>query len=80
VIWSEHELRWLGIETASEGDAITLSLGTPAGDLQIMAEVAFEDRTLLLRGAHIQGAKPNMVGIANLRLIAELVLERSDCD
>ena len=79
--WRPDELDWLGIENdGSAGDVITIRVGTPAGIVAIMGEVAIEDRTLVLRGVHIEGARPNSVGIANLRTIAAIVLERIDCD
>ena len=79
--WQPDELDWLGIENdGSEGDVITIRVGTPAGIVSVMGEVAIEGRPLVLRDVHIGGAGPNSVGIANLRAIAEIVLERIDCD
>lgn len=69
--WPPDTLTWLGVTTdGSEGDVVTVAIGTPAGRVDVMAV-----------GAHIQcDAGPNALGIANLHAIAELILERIDCD
>src|SRR5262245_19350648 len=54
----------------------TVSFETPAGQIQIMAEVEEEGRTLRLIGMHIQGAGANAVGIANLRILVDADMER----
>jgi hypothetical protein len=53
---------------------------TPAGQIQIMAELEEEGRTLRLIGMHIQGATANAIGIANLRVLADAVMEKMDYD
>lgn len=80
--WPSDALVWNGvIEDASEGDVISIRIGTPTGELEIMASIEFKERTLLLIGAHIQSdGGPNSIGHGNLRSIAEFVLERIDCD
>ena len=79
--WPPEALDWLGVESDdSEGDVIAIRVGTPAGVVALMGEVAIEGRTLIVRGVHIEGSGPNSVGATNLRAIAELVLERIDCD
>jgi hypothetical protein len=58
----------------------TVSFVTHAGDIQIMAELQEAGRTLRLIGLHIQGAAANTIGIANLRILANAVMEKMDYD
>jgi hypothetical protein len=69
------------VPDTSEGDIITIRVDTPAGQVRVMGDIDIVGRVLIVRRAHIhseQGA--NAVGVANLRVIAEVVLERMDCD
>ena len=45
-----------------------------------MAELEEQDRTLRLVGLHIQGAAANEVGVANLRVLIDAVMEKMDYD
>ena len=80
--WLSQSLVWHGLETdASEGDVITATIGTPAGRLVAMAEIDIDGRLLILRGVHVQAeGGANSVGLANLRTVMQIVLERTDCD
>ena len=78
--WRPSQLSLELATDASEGDIITARVGTPIGEILLMAEVDFEDTTLVLRAANIEGATANAVGIANLRAIVQLLLERMNCD
>ena len=85
--WKVEDLAWLGIDEASSGgDIITARIGTPLGEIRIMAEVEIASETgtgrwlLMLRGAHIESdAGPNTIGIADLRVVAALILREVDC-
>ncbi len=82
--WPLQSLTWLGTteDGTSEGDILTVRIGTPDGVLVVMGEVEFRDRLVIVRGAniHAEGLGPNAVGIANLRVAAAFVLKRIDCD
>ncbi len=84
--WTIADLTWLGIdEAASGGDVITITIGTPLGQVQIMGEAAFEMRgsrsQLIVRRAHIHSdSGSNTIGVANLHTVAELILQKVDCD
>ena len=80
--WTADDLTWLGYDEAvSEGDIAVVRVGTPAGEIMVMASVSFEGRTLVAAGAHIQSdAGANATTFVNLRAIASFVLERLDCD
>jgi hypothetical protein len=58
----------------------TVSFGTPAGEIKIMAELEEQGQTLRLVGLHIQGAIANAIGVANLRILADAVMEKTDYD
>ena len=82
--WTADELTWLGIEDASsEGNIVTISIGTPAGNVVVMAEVDLspDGKSLFARGVHIHSdAGARTIGVANLRVMAAFVLERMNCD
>ena len=80
--WTPLQIVFNGIiEDDSEGDVVTISIGTPSGEILFLAEIDFEGRTLIACGVHVQSeASPNSIGRANLLLVAETVLARLDFD
>jgi hypothetical protein len=84
MVWTAAELTGLGIEDASsEGNIVTISIGTPAGNVVVMAEVDLspDGKILFARGVHIHSdAGARTIGVANLRVLAAFVLERMNCD
>jgi hypothetical protein len=62
---------------------VTVVFVTPGGRLSVMAEPLKDGTTLVLQGLHIHGdhgVLPNTVGAANLRAIADVVMERMGFD
>lgn len=82
MLWPPNDITFLGIaDDISQGDVVTIRIGTPVGIVWLMGEIAIQGRLLLVRGLHMHSeGGPNAVGIGNLRLMARLVLERLDCD
>ena len=84
IIWKLAELTGGGIDDAdSEGDLLTIRVGTPVGLVHIMADVEFENdgRFLILKGVHIHSeGGPRSIGIANLRVLADFILAKVNCD
>lgn len=79
--WGRADLLPLEIEIdEAEGLVATFAFGTPAGMVRLLAEIAEAQRTLILSEAHIEGPGGNALGPANLRLLAELVMEELDYD
>jgi hypothetical protein len=79
--WTPQDLALAGIvPDLSEGNVVTIRIASPAGVIAIMAEVDIDPggRTLVLNGTHMQS--DGSVGVANLRVVADFVLERMDCD
>jgi hypothetical protein len=82
VLWTFTDLTFLGFRPeTTDGDIVTVRIGTPAGEVQIIGALDINGRTLIVRRTHIQSdAGPNGIGIANLRTLAAFLLERIDCD
>ena len=45
-----------------------------------MEEPEIAGPTLILRGVHMQGARPNAIGAGNLKVLARVVMERMELD
>ncbi len=79
--WGRAELLPLRVEIdEAEGRVTIFTLGTPAGEVGILAEVSENGTTLILDGVHIEGPGANAVGIACLRTLAEVVMEELGYD
>ena len=86
--WAIDELTWIGADDlASEGDIITVIVSTPIGIVNVMAKVDIERDPgtgrirVNLTGAHIHSdAGANAIGIGNLRVLADFILRKVDCD
>ena len=65
-------MRWSGVVTAR--------ITSPAGVLDVMAEPSQHGRRLVLERLHMQGVDlgPCQFGLANLRALAQAVMERMD--
>jgi hypothetical protein len=80
--WLPEDVTSLELQPdASDGDILTIRVVTPAGWVDIMGDIDITGRCLMVFRAHIQSENgANRVGVANLRVIAKVVLERMDCD
>ena len=81
-MWSRGDVSFEIDDTGSSDPVVTINVHTPAGTMVIMGEPKEVGRTLVVAGvhAHGQGVGPNGVGLANLRLIADVVMETLDYD
>ncbi|WP_237480985.1 hypothetical protein [Lichenibacterium dinghuense] len=79
--WSEDVAIDLVDDLSGEG-ITTLLIRTPAGLIMAMGSPRREGSRLTVDGAHIQGfgIGANSVGPANLRVLADLVMERLGYD
>jgi hypothetical protein len=80
-MWSRTDVSFDIIADDTDDPVVTIRVATPAGELQIMAEVleANDGKTLKLQGVHVHSdAGPNAFGLSALRLIASIVMERMD--
>jgi hypothetical protein len=78
--WQPDDIAFDIVAEETDHPVATVSFETPAGQIQIMAELEEQGRTLRLIGLHIQGAAANAIGIANLRMLAGTVMEEMDYD
>jgi len=82
-MWGPGDVEFDLDPKATEHPVVTARFSTPAGVVLVMAEVDEDEarRTLILTGAHIQSeAGPHAFGIAHLRLMARVAMERLDYD
>jgi hypothetical protein len=68
------------IDDLSEDAVVTIVVETPAGGIKILAEPAFHGRSLVLRRTHMQGPGANGVGASRLIALAQVMMDRMDCD
>jgi hypothetical protein len=78
--WQPGDISFDIVAEETDHPVATVSFVTPADDIQIMAELQEVGRTLRLIGLHIQGAAANAIGIANLRVLADVVMDKMDYD
>ncbi len=81
-MWKRSEIAFDLIHDDSDGSVVVVEVTVPGGRLMIMAEVEVSGGTLFARGFHMhaEGLAANEIGLANLRLIASVILERLDVD
>ncbi len=78
--WAADQLSFEIVADETDDPVVTIIISTPAGVLKVMAEVEECGTVLLLKGTHVQAEAVNKVGVTNLRLIAQVVLERLGYD
>jgi hypothetical protein len=79
--WRAEDIAFTLLDDLSADSVITVEIRTAAGLILIMAEPEDRGRTLILRRTHVQSeGGPNTIGVVNLRLLANVVMERMDYD
>jgi hypothetical protein len=78
--WTAEDVSFDIVYDMTDHPVVTVRVLTPIGPLRFMAEPVMRGRTMLLKGLHVQDLSPNAVGVANLTLIAHVVMERMDLD
>jgi hypothetical protein len=82
-VWRREDVSFDLEDDATFYPAVTVVFVTPVGRLSGMAEPLVDGTTLVLKGLHIHGdhgVLPNTVGAPNLRVIADVVMERMGCE
>jgi hypothetical protein len=74
-VWSESDVRVEIEET--EGRTAIVAVHTPAGTLELVAELELVEGILWIRNAHIQGLSPGALGRAGLNAVARKFLEEA---
>jgi hypothetical protein len=80
--WRKSDVSFRLVDAESSGVVVTIEVVVPGGSLLVMGEPRDEDRALVVSGVHMssKGLAPNEVGVANLRVIAQMILEALDYD
>ncbi len=76
--WGLDDIAFDIVAEDTDHPIVTVSFKTPSCEIRMMAELEERGRTLRLIDVHIQGASANPVGIANLRMLADVVMQRMD--
>ena len=81
-IWSAADVTFEIDYAGSSLPVVTIDIHTPAGTMVVMGEPREEGRTLIFAGVHTYGVGfgPNGIGFANLRVIADSIMEKMDYD
>ena len=75
-MWAHDDIR-IEIDEA-EARTVIVTVCTPAGTVEIVAELELVDGVLWARSAHIQGLSPGALGRAGLNAVARKFLEETD--
>jgi hypothetical protein len=79
-MWQPQDIDFDLVAQLSETPVATLRISTPDGNLVVMGELEQSGRTLVVRRFHLQGAAANTLGVAKLRFLADVVMQRMDYD
>jgi hypothetical protein len=81
-VWRLGDLSFELDDEATSDPVVTAVVATPNGLLRFMAEPQVVGSTLVLKGLHTfgVGVVANAVGPANLRVVADMVMERMGFD
>src|SRR5688572_15532007 len=78
--WTAEDIRFDLVREVTDHPVVTIAIDTPAGRLRLMAVPEWTGDRVLLRRAHVQadaGLGPNSLGLAGLRHLARLVMEKA---
>jgi len=79
-VWNAADVSFDMVDDLTSDPVVTIIVRTPDGRLRVMAEPEMAGCTLILRRVHVQDAWPNAIGVANLKMLARVVMERMDVD
>jgi hypothetical protein len=81
-MWAPGDIQFDDLDyDATDHPVVSIRMTTPVGVVELMAEVAEIGRSLQLRRVHVQSAvEANAIGLANWRLIANVVMEHMGYD
>src|ERR1700722_11859581 len=79
--WKREQVSFEFVHDGTADQVVTVRIATPMGGNFAMAEVEISGRNLVLNGFHIHSdAGVRQIGVSNLRMLAEHVLEELDYD
>lgn len=79
-MWAVSDILFEMVDDMTDDPVVTLLVSTPAGRLTFVAEPEERGSTLVLKGTHVQDARPNAIGTANLMVVAQALMEGMDFD
>lgn len=79
-MWDPAQITFDLVDDVTADPVVTVAVTTPAGVMKFIAEPERVGRTLILHGLHVQDLTPNAVGMANLMVLAGVVMEGMDVD
>ena len=79
MVWTPDQISF-ELDELTDDPVVTIEISTPAGTIKFMAEAEEAGAVLILRGAHVQGEAVGQIGVANLRAIVRIVVERLGYD
>ncbi|HEX3989872.1 MAG TPA: hypothetical protein VHX39_01740 [Acetobacteraceae bacterium] len=79
-LWRPEDILFQLDDEMTSDPVVTIVAVTPAGNFVIMTEPTAIGSKLVLHRTHVQGARPNVVGAANLKILAQALLERFGYD
>jgi len=78
--WQAEDISFEPDEEMIDGTVVAALIATPLGTLRFIAEPELIGSTLTLHRTHLQGNIANQVGIANLHVLAQVLMERLGVD
>jgi hypothetical protein len=75
-MWSVEDISFEIVNDMTDDPVVTLSVTTPIGVLTFAAEPVAAGNTLILQRTHVQDGQPNTVGVGNLKVVAQALMER----
>jgi hypothetical protein len=79
-MWTSAQIAFDLVEELTADPVVTVNVATPAGVMKLMGELERIGRTLVLHGRHMQHPAPNVVGAANLIVLADVAMQRMHFD
>jgi hypothetical protein len=79
-VWDSAELSFEMADDLTFDPVLTIVVQTPDGRLRFMEVPEMFGATLVLRRVHMQDARANAIGAANLKVLARTVMERMELD
>jgi hypothetical protein len=82
-VWRKDEVAFTFLDDLVAHPIVAVAIDTPAGELRVMAVVEEAGRVMTLPGFHMHGEQvgaKNGVGHANLKMLAQIVMEGLDLD
>jgi hypothetical protein len=73
--WAVEDVSFEIARELTDGPVVTVMVATPGGNLVFMGEPGMVGNWAVLRRTHVQGSQPNGVGMANLMVIAQAIIE-----